>query len=388
MPRMSDDEFNAAWVRIAGPASPATLFDEVAEFIGTYVIVPVNGLHAMTLWAAHCHLLDAFDSTPRLAFLSVEPGCGKTRAQEVLETLVPNPLRTSTVTTAVLFRLIDSGARPVVFIDEVDSIWPTNKGNRNNQNEELRALVNSGHRRGNGAARMIGEGTKMRAHTFATFAPVCLSGLGTLPGTVADRSIQLLMKRRRRDEPVSPWRFRSCEPEGHRLRDLLAEWAADRADQVADLRPTAVEGVSDRAWESWEPLLQVADAVGGEWPELARIACLSLTANEPGPVTAGLRLLTDLRTVWPVGKSFVATADLLARLYRLEDAPWGTEPALSSKRLASLLRRYDVASRRTASERGYELADLLDPWERYLPLTDTLLGKQHLPSQPVIGDVK
>ena len=46
---------------------------------------------AFVLWAAHAHVADAFESTPRLALLSPEPGSGKTRAQEVLELLVPRP---------------------------------------------------------------------------------------------------------------------------------------------------------------------------------------------------------------------------------------------------------------------------------------------------------
>jgi hypothetical protein len=361
---MSDAEWEAALARIAGPPSPAALFDEVAEFVARYVVLPVNALYAVVLWAAHAHLLDAFDSTPRLAFLSPEPQCGKTRAQEVLETLVPNPLRTSTVTTAVLFRLIDSDERPVVFCDEVDTLW-SSRGS-NGQYEELRALINAGHRRGNGAARMVGEGSKMRAHKFATFAPVCLAGLGKLPATIADRSITVRMKRRRRDERVEPWRFSSCEPEGHGLRGLLAAWAEDGAEHVRDVRPKLIEQVTDRAWECWEPLLQIAEAVGGDWPELARIACLSLTVEDPSAST-GQRLLGDLRAVWPSGESRAATSLLLDRLHRLDDAPWGSDPVLTAKRLATLLKRYDVNPYRTNIERGYEIAALLDAWERYLP---------------------
>lgn len=47
------------------------------------------------------------------------------------------------------------------------------------------------------------------------------------------------------------------------------------------------EGVEGRAAEIREPLLSVADAAGGEWPERAREACLTLALGAPvaGEVT-------------------------------------------------------------------------------------------------------
>ena len=43
-------------------------------------------------------------STPRLVFLSPEPGSGKTRALEVTELLVPEPVHAVQATSAYLFR--------------------------------------------------------------------------------------------------------------------------------------------------------------------------------------------------------------------------------------------------------------------------------------------
>ena len=40
---------------------------------------------AVTLWAAHTHLVGQFESTPRLALLSPEKQCGKSRTLELLE---------------------------------------------------------------------------------------------------------------------------------------------------------------------------------------------------------------------------------------------------------------------------------------------------------------
>ena len=59
----------------------------------------------VALWVLHCHTLDVFESTPRLALLSPEKGSGKTRTPEVavdvlaesdrgtLDSISPHPLR-------------------------------------------------------------------------------------------------------------------------------------------------------------------------------------------------------------------------------------------------------------------------------------------------------
>ena len=63
----------------------AKLLDQVHAFLGRFVAYPSEEAHvAHTLWIAHAHLMDAWESTPRIAFLSPEPGSGKTRALEII----------------------------------------------------------------------------------------------------------------------------------------------------------------------------------------------------------------------------------------------------------------------------------------------------------------
>ena len=67
---------------------------------------------AHTLWIAHTHLMDCWESTPRIAFLSPEPGSGKTRALEVTEPLVPRPVHAVNTTPAYLFRKVSDPDGP------------------------------------------------------------------------------------------------------------------------------------------------------------------------------------------------------------------------------------------------------------------------------------
>jgi hypothetical protein len=84
----------------SGGAPPgARILDETRSFTGRFCSLPsAEALDAVTLWIAHCHAADSdrrlvFASTPRLAILSDTPGSGKTRLLEVIEMLVPRPVR-------------------------------------------------------------------------------------------------------------------------------------------------------------------------------------------------------------------------------------------------------------------------------------------------------
>ena len=44
---------------------------------------------------------------------------------------------------------------------------------------------------------------------------------------------------------------------------------------VGEAWPALPEGVTDRRAEAWEPLIAIADAAGGTWPERARVASVA-----------------------------------------------------------------------------------------------------------------
>jgi len=346
------------------------LLDKVLAFVMDHIAFPSNeAALAYTAWIAHTHLLEHFDSTPRLAIVAPEKQSGKTRTLEVAESLIPNPLRSSTVTTAVIFRLIESPDRPTILIDEADAIW-ADRG----ANEELRALLNAGHRRGSDAHRMVGEGAAMKAKRFATFAAVALAGIGDLPETLMDRSVVIRMKRRTAGEKVARWRFATSFPEGQRLQRALAAWA-QTVENVP--MPEDMDDITDRVADVWEPLLAIADLAGGCWPDFIRDACRKLTSDQPSEPSLRLRLLADVRSVWPAECPFATTTTLLSNLSHIEDAPWGSdgiygETGITSRKLAFHLRSYGIQPTHDATKtvRGYLRADLEDAWNRYLPPSD------------------
>src|SRR6187200_2344243 len=167
-------------------------------------------------------MMEAWESTPRLAFLSAEPASGKTRALEITELLVPNAVEAINVTPAYLFRKVgDDEAKPTILYDEIDTVF----GPKAKENEEIRGLLNAGHRRGAVAGRCVVKGKSVETEEIPAYAAVALAGIGWLPDTILSRAIVVRMRRRAPGETVQPYRRRVHAREGHPIRDRLSIWA-------------------------------------------------------------------------------------------------------------------------------------------------------------------
>lgn len=103
-------------------ANGADILDAVQAYLRRFIVYPSeHALMAHTLWVAHTHRIDFWDSTLRIAFMSPEAGSGKSRALEVSEPLVPRAVLVSNISPAYLFRRIaDAEGPPTLLLDEVD----------------------------------------------------------------------------------------------------------------------------------------------------------------------------------------------------------------------------------------------------------------------------
>lgn len=365
-----DEVVRDCLAKAVGPG--AALLDDVFAFLGRFVAYPSHQAQvAHTLWCLHAHLMEAWESTPRMAFLSPEPGSGKTRALEVTELLVPRPMRAANMSASALYRSIGSeDGPPTVLLDEVDAVFSKKSSD---SSEDLRGLLNAGHGRGAVIKRCVPRGRSVDVEDFPCFAAVALAGLGDLPDTLMSRSIVIRMRRQSDDERAEPFRTRLHRPAGEELRDRVATWAASVEEKLRNAWPELPDGVCDRPADCWEPLLAIADAAGGHWPDQARGACVSFVTQSQGNAgSLGVMLLTDLRTVFG-DESQLSTETILARLNDIDESPWGDiyGKPLDARGLARRLKPYGV-SRSTVRttegiKKGYYATDLWDAWKRYLP---------------------
>lgn len=364
------------------PQPGASLLDRLRAAITKHVAFPSpEAADAVVLWTAASHAQPAWEHAPRLAVISPIRGCGKTRVLEVVRDASHRPINTSDATIAALFRSIDAEDPPTLVLDEADAKFGSRR--QAESNEDLRALLNAGHKRGNPVLRCVGS-----SHTpteFPSFAMAALASIGSLPDTIMDRSIVIRMQKRSPNQYVAPYRSRR---DGDSLKVLGAEIGRWTQRKMKRLRKAAPDmPVEDRAADVWEPLVAIADAAGGEWPDRAREAATALSAESEEAAAeqvAAIRLLADLRIVLEPAdakpRKQLWTRTLLRKLRAIPESSWDGgmyNESLTDRELARLLRDFGIRSRdlrgtdretgRQVVRKGYLRRDFIDVWARYLP---------------------
>ena len=358
------------------PLSGSEVLDEVVTFVRRFVVLSSQQAHALALWTAHTYSFEAAETTPYIHVTSPEKRSGKTRVLEVEEVLVKDPWFTGRVTPAVLARKIDAEC-PDLLLDETDAAF----GGDKEYAETLRGILNTGHRRGGKTSVCSGQGANITYKDLSTFCPKAIAGIGKLPDTVADRSIAIVLKRRTAAETVEHFRHRKAESDAATLRERLSAWASTL--QLHDVEPSVPDELDDRAADCWEPLLAIADAAGGEWPQRAREAAVALSGGTGREdASLGVRLLADIKTIFTVRKvERIRSAELVPALNAIEEAPWSNldKRPLDASRLAKLLDKYEIRPKTVrldedTTAKGYDSSWFADAWERYVPASSGVLA--------------
>jgi hypothetical protein len=337
------------------------LLDDLCAIFIRFLALPEYAAVALALWTVHAHAHDATDISPLLGLTSPVMRCGKTTLLEILGALVPRPLPAANLTAAATFRAVEK-FRPTLLVDEADTFL------RNS--DELRGILNSGHRRRSAiVVRTVGDDYEPR--TFSTWCPKVVAMIGSLPTTLADRSIEVRMYRKTAAEPVERMRLdRLAELEP--LRRRAWTWAQRNLDFLRAADPDVSDTLNDRAADNWRPLVAIADRAGGAWPERARAAAKALSgvAGEED-TTAGLVLLWALARLFDRrGVEVLATTEVVHELVVDEEAPTGPGGRdLTARDVARLLRPFDIRSRQvrigSVTLKGYRYGDLADALSRY-----------------------
>lgn len=345
------------------------------HWLSRYVLTrSEHGPLILALWCAHTHALDWLYSTPRAIVTSAAPECGKTTLLDHLERLCAAPLLGSHATPALLARSVSAGTRTLL-LDEVDNLLHA----RREGTPDLLAVLNSGYRRGGCRPVLVPIKDGWRTSKMPTYSAAALAGIGsgdTLPDAVLSRSLVIELDRAL-DGEIERTEWRDLEPEAAALAADLARVVNELAEQIEGCRPSLPDGVHGRAREVWEPLIIMAEVLGGpDYGDRAREACSALLKERTADKAAGLArrdpaesLLADLREIWEQGAEFMATPDLLHRRHRLPERPWGQIPELTPHRLARLLNRYGIKPDRLnddARTRGYYGTPIAKAHARYV----------------------
>lgn len=333
----------------ARPFADPELVPDLAAFIKRYVILPSDD-HAiiLALWVIHTWTWESAHvrTTPYLYVHSEQPQCGKTLLMEVVETLACNPMRMSSVTSAALFRAIDT-YRPSLLWDEVDTVFGVRR------NEQMRNIINSGYKRGLSVVR-IHQGEPRK---YDPFCPKLLAGIfnGFLPETITDRSIPFKLKRRTKDQHVE--RFYQYDvarsPEVDNLLERLEAFAKEWSRDLRMIRPEPIESIKDRQWEITEPLVALGACFGAE--ERTRKACVAMFQSVKEAPSPEAQLFADLREIFE-GEDQLFTEDICALL----------GPTWNGKQLGIWLEPYGIFPQRirirNQQRRGYKAEQFKEVW--------------------------
>jgi hypothetical protein len=163
-------------------ASDWNVLQMVMELVEEHVAVTAEERMAIGLWTLHTWVFDQFSITPRLVLLSPVSGCGKTTLLSLIRLLVAKPEHSDNTTAAAIYHALDQNPGATLLLDEGDNLGLFH-------NNVLRAVFNSGHRRGGSIDRFVGG----ERRKYGTFAPLAL------PQPLLHRAIEIHMQRQPRD---------------------------------------------------------------------------------------------------------------------------------------------------------------------------------------------
>lgn len=382
-PAPTDDNRTVRLVSEPGAANLSGTLDSIVAFLCRYVSFALEEQAlAIALWVCHSHVFEAFRFSPYLHICSPEKRCGKTRLLESLQLLCPRTRTFVRPSEPVLFRTIQR-EKPTLLLDEIDTIFGK-EGGKDESSEGLRAVLNAGFQAGVKIPRCVGNNHEIAE--FSVFCPKVISGIGKIPDTVRDRSIEIRLVRQTEEGKAARFRHGEATDLAAPIVSALEEWAREASLALADARPDIPEQLSDRAADMCEPLLAIAESAGAEWATKGREALIALSASNED-TSEGVQLLASCREVFAMkDRDRIPTHDLLEALIGMEsaDAPWATwwesdikkgngkAPAM---RLARMLEPYGIKpiSMKTndghdgeKTVKGYHSSDFRDAFKRYL----------------------
>jgi hypothetical protein len=359
------------------PVDGKLLLDELAAVLRRFVVLPIWAAEALALWIVHTFAFQLRDVSAYIGIESPEKRCGKTTLLTLVSQLVNRPVVASNISPPAFFRVIEE-LRPTLLIDEADTFL---RGN-----DELRGILNAGNKRETAFVVRVANqaasgpnGSKpaqpsSQLATYSSWCPKALATIDRLPDTLADRCIVVRMQRKTSQESCERLRTLDAEP----LRRKCARFVADHSAAIAAAHPTMPAGLNDRATDIWEPLIAVADLAGGNWPELARQAAVSLaaTAQETNPIGT---LLVDIFVLFALSdeRRMFSRTLIQGLITKFADRPWtelskGKE--ITNLWLSQQLRPYGIKPRTIwigdQQAKGYTEEDFQETFRRYIPRSE------------------
>jgi hypothetical protein len=342
------------------------LLSELCAYFRRFAFLPSGADVIFSLWIIHSYCFKKFGTTPYLNLCSPMPRCGKTLCLELLESVCNRPLQTSNASTAAVFRSIEKFS-PSLLFDEVDQLF---KGT-GDEKTDLIGVLNSGFRAGGSCLRCVGD--NQEPTNFSTYSPKILCGIGSLPGTLADRSIIVQLCRKPKDVKLERFSRIRVANYAAEIKRKITRWVADRESEIENFNCHDLPFLNDRQSDGWLVLRAIADTAGGDWLSRCERAAY-LVAGESGEENVRLKLLALIKAAFADLNDRISSENLCEFLSSDETSPfqeWKNGKPISPAGLARLLISFKIKPRiLRAGEnrvRGYFREDFAEVFNIYLP---------------------
>ncbi len=352
----------------------------IAELVGAirrFVMIAESAALVVALWVLFTWVFEAVAETnPYLRIISPAPGCGKSTLLKVPRRLVRSGWLLVRLSPSSFARTMDKERRTLL-LDEGDAFL--------NENEIMRNLLDGASDPDTATVSLSEKtGDNWQPIELNVFVPISIASIGPLRKmeTVEDRGIPTHLERATGAELklLDKGRRRTLKEVLEPLALKCAKWASDNAEALRSTRPEVPDTMIGREQDKWEPLIAIADALGGEFGKRVREIALKVSASRGDDgATVGLMLIADLQGdgIFAAAE-FVSTATILEELHKLEHRPWPAygraQKPISGIQLARLLKPFGVFPASSGTARGYKRSDLEDAFIRY---------PANPPSQPV-----
>ena len=234
----------------------------IANHLRRFVVFPDRWWpEVLATWVFGTYLYPIFQAYPYLHITSPEPGCGKSLLGQLLGNLSFNGEFMTSPTEANLFHLPELN-RGVQVWDEFELSSQSDR----NRFEITKSVLLNGYRNGGAVPRQVGKqwDKTVRYHVFC---PRVLIGLSYLPEAASQRTIQLRLRRRSKEQRVTLYNLHDQAAEEQRLRSASVLSALKCASQVKE---TYMDNRVRKHLE--ESIGQVGREVDDIWLPLAAIA--------------------------------------------------------------------------------------------------------------------
>ncbi|MGC2717709.1 MAG: DUF3631 domain-containing protein, partial [Pseudolabrys sp.] len=293
------------------------------------------------------------------------PISGKSTLLDLIALLMPKCIASVEASEAAIYRAIKRW-QPSFCFDEFDSILV------NDDKAALRSVINSGHTRGQGVLRCIGDDKV--PELFPTFAPKAIGMIGRrLPPATLSRCIFIELRRCKDDEHFEQFKRRD-DSELADLRRRLRRWSMDNEDALRNATPSMPAGLRNRCADNWALQLAIADLCSGaeDFGDKARAAAIKIEAGSDIR-TANARALAATKAIFESVKGDAISSSELVRQITADDnsdwAEWKAGKPITQVQLARLLKTYGITPEQVRIDdrqcRGYLRARFIEAWERY-----------------------